>query len=97
MYETEEPRGEYVLVLEGADEEKVKSAGKQDFSKLSVSSHVEMYESQGLDHKSAMKQVALDRGVSKRDIYNALLEDKDRNENLTASKEILKERIRQIL
>ena len=77
LYETEEPRGEYVLVIEGADEEKVKSAGVQEFTQMTVSEHVEMYESQGMDRKSAMKQAAIDRGVSKRDIYNALLEEKN--------------------
>ena len=77
LYETEEPRGEYVLVIEGADEEKVKNAGIQEFTKMSVAEHVGMYESQGMDRKSAMKQAALDRGVSKRDIYNALLDEKN--------------------
>ena len=77
LYETEEPRGEYVIVIEGADEEKVKNAGIQEFTKMSVAEHVGMYESQGMDRKSAMKQAALDRGVSKRDIYNALLDEKN--------------------
>ena len=40
---------------------------------MSVEEHMKLYESQGIDHKEAMKLVAKDRGVSKRDIYQQLL------------------------
>jgi 16S rRNA (cytidine1402-2'-O)-methyltransferase len=68
-----EPRGEYVLVLEGADEEKLLAEQRRRWESIPVSEHVERYLSQGMDKKEAMKQAAKDRGVSKRDIYNALL------------------------
>ena len=41
---------------------------------MSIEEHFNMYVSQGMDKKDAMKLVAKDRGVSKRDIYNALLD-----------------------
>lgn len=72
-YEEEEPRGEYVLVLEGkslAEKKKEKEAGWQE---MSIEEHMAVYEEQGMDRKEAMKQVAKDRGVSKREIYQYLL------------------------
>lgn len=74
FYGEEEPRGEYVLVLEGkslAEKQKEKEAGWQE---MSIEEHMDVYESQGMERKEAMKQVAKDRGVSKREIYQYLLE-----------------------
>lgn len=75
FYEEAEPRGEYVLVIEGADREELRAEKMQDVLAMSISEHVEMYMNQGMDKKEAMKAVAKDRGVGKRDIYQALLED----------------------
>lgn len=72
-YETEEPRGEYVLVIEGKSFETLEAENRADFEEMSIEDHMAMYESQGIDHKEAMKMVAKDRGVSKRDIYNYLV------------------------
>lgn len=72
-YETNDPRGEYVLVLEGKSLEERKKEEQDDWQNVSIEDHMEIYESKGMDHKEAMKQVAKDRGVSKRDIYNYLL------------------------
>ena len=44
-----------------------------EWEKLTIEEHMEFYENQGIDHKEALKRVAKDRGVSKRDIYQALL------------------------
>lgn len=71
-YETEEPRGEYVLVIEGKSYSQVKEESIQAWEEMSIEEHMEYYESQGMDHKNAMKQVAKDRGVGKRDIYSYL-------------------------
>ena len=71
-YESEEPRGEYVLVIEGKSFEEQKAENIASFESISIEEHMEMYESKGVDHKEAMKLVAKDRGVSKRDIYNYL-------------------------
>lgn len=69
-FEENEPRGEMVLVIEGAAQQA--GSAKAEFADLSVKEHVEMYMQQGLSEKDAMKQAALDRGVSKRDIYTQL-------------------------
>ena len=77
QFETEEPRGEYVLVLEGADLKAKKQEEMNSWNALSPAEHVKLYLDQGLDKKEAMKRTAKDRGVSKRDIYQALLEDEE--------------------
>ena len=74
LYETTEPKGEYVLVVEGADVTALAESKKQQFLDMPLEEHMEIYTSQGIDRKEAMKLVAKDRGVSKRDVYNALLE-----------------------
>lgn len=68
-YETEEPKGEYVLVLEGKSREAKRQEKIAGWESMSIEEHMEYYESQGMDNKSAMKQVAKDRGVGKREIY----------------------------
>lgn len=73
FYEENEPKGEYVLVIEGLDRNRVEKDRRKEWEKLSVNEHMKFYEDQGIDHKEAMKKVAADRGVSKRDIYQALL------------------------
>jgi len=71
-YETEEPRGEYVLVLEGKTFEQKKEEAIKTWEEMTIEEHMAYYEAQGMDNKSAMKQVAKDRGVGKRDIYSYL-------------------------
>lgn len=75
-YEQNEPRGEYVLVIEGKSVEVIEKEKQESFAKVPIEEHVQMYEEKGLDHKEAMKQVAKDRGISKRDVYQYLLEIK---------------------
>ena len=69
-YEENPPRGEFVLVIEGKNKEEILEEAAKQWESMSISQHVEMYISQGMDEKEAMKLVAKDRGVSKRDIYN---------------------------
>lgn len=71
-YETEEPRGEYVLVLEGKSFEQKKEEAIKSWEEMTIEEHMDYYEAQGMDSKSAMKQVAKDRGVGKREIYSYL-------------------------
>ena len=71
-YETEEPRGEYVLVIEGKSFEQKKEEAIKSWEEMTIEEHMAYYEVQGMDNKSAMKQVAKDRGVGKRDIYSYL-------------------------
>ncbi len=68
-YKTEEPRGEYVLVLEGKSHEELRREEIASWESMTVEEHMTYYEAQGMDSKSAMKQVAKDRGVGKREIY----------------------------
>ena len=72
-YSENEPRGEYVLVLAGADRAQLEEERRRSFDEMSLEEHMEMYTAQGLSRKEAMKKVAADRGVSKRDIYKELL------------------------
>jgi len=72
-YEENEPRGEYVLVLEGKSQQELVEESRKAFESMSLEEHMAYYENQGISHKEAMKLVAKDRGVSKRDIYAALL------------------------
>ena len=72
-YNEKEPRGEYVLVIEGKSQEEIQEENKQKWESMTIEEHMEYYISQGNDKKSAMKLVAKDRGVSKRDLYNQLI------------------------
>ena len=72
-YETKEPRGEYVLVIAGKSKAEAIEEARAALDEMSIEDHMQMYLDQGMDKKDAMKAVAKDRGVSKRDIYNALL------------------------
>ena len=72
-YEEREPRGEYVLVISGKSREEIEKEKQDSWETWSIEEHMEHYERQGIARKEAMKLVAKDRGVSKRDIYNALL------------------------
>ena len=68
-YAENEPKGEFVLVIEGRSYEEIDEENKQEWLSMTVEEHMEFYEKQGISHKDAMKMVAKDRGVSKRDIY----------------------------
>jgi len=74
-YEENEPRGEYVLVIEGVDISDLDKKEQEKWSEMSLKDHMAYYENAGMSHKDAMKQVAQDRGVGKREIYKALLEE----------------------
>ncbi len=76
FYEENEPRGEYVLVLEGRSREELKEANRAKWADMSLEDHMKLYEDRGMDRKAAMKAVATDRGISKRDVYQALLNEK---------------------
>ena len=68
------PRGEYVLVIEGKDEKEAAAEKTAEFSELSIEEHMQRYLEKGVEKKEAMKLVAADRGVTKRDIYKYLAE-----------------------
>ncbi len=74
-YEAEQPRGEFVLVLEGKSLADIKKEQNDAWEQMSMQEHMLLYENQGIDQKSAMKQVAKDRGISKRDVYQYLMKN----------------------
>lgn len=76
-YGNEPPKGEFVIILEGADERGLHEEEIKSWEEVSIEEHVRMYMDSGLDRKEAMKKVSEDRGISKRDVYNSLL-GKDR-------------------
>lgn len=78
MYQEEEPRGEYVLVVEGKSHEDFKKEQEADWQSISIEEHMAIYEEKGTNHKEAMKLVAKDRGISKRDVYQYLLKSVDK-------------------
>lgn len=71
-YEANPPKGECVLVIEGKSREEVREEERKQWEEMTIEDHMEVYTKQGMDKKSAMKAVAKDRGVSKRDIYQYL-------------------------
>lgn len=73
-YGENEPRGEYVLVLAGADRAALEEEKRRNFEEMTLEEHMALYTDQGLSRKDAMKKVAADRGVSKRDIYKELMD-----------------------
>ena len=72
-YKENEPRGEYVLVVQGKSFEELQKEKQQSWESLSLTEHMAVYEEQGIDRKEAMKLVAKDRGISKREVYQGLL------------------------
>lgn len=73
-YESEETRGEYVLVVEGKSLRQKKEERQASWQSMTIEEHMAFYQADGMDEKAAMKQVAKDRGVSKREIYQYLLQ-----------------------
>lgn len=71
-YREEEPRGEYVLVLEGLSREKRERAAQEKWLSVSLSEHFQNYLQEGYTEKEAIKLVAKDRGLGKREVYKEL-------------------------
>ncbi len=72
-YETEEPKGECVIVIEGRSIGELKEERQRSWDEMSLEEHMDIYVNQGIDRKEAMKLVARDRGMKKREVYRALL------------------------
>ena len=75
-FKQNDPKGEYVLVIDGISQETLDKKEQEQWSRYSVPKHLEYYMAQNLSKKDAMKKVAQDRGVSKREIYQILLDEK---------------------
>ncbi|MGN0395753.1 MAG: 16S rRNA (cytidine(1402)-2'-O)-methyltransferase [Coprococcus sp.] len=74
-YGENEPRGEYVIVIEGLDLAAKEAEQQAAYEAMTIEEHIGMYINQGMSKKEAIKQAAVDRGVPKRDIYNAVEKD----------------------
>ena len=74
FYRENEPKGECVILIEGRSFGELKEESHAEWQKLSIEEHVNMYIGQGMDKKEAMKAAAKDRGISKQEIYKALLD-----------------------
>lgn len=72
-YEAQEPKGECVLVIEGKSRQELKQEAIAKWEEMEISEHMDYYIKQGFDKKEAMKKVAKDRGIGKRDVYQMLL------------------------
>ena len=75
FYDENEPRGEYVLVFEGKSRQELQEEERKQWEEMTLGAHMDLYMAQGMSRKEAMKQVAKDRGLRKRDVYNALLQE----------------------
>ncbi len=75
LTESEPPRGEYVLVIEGLSRAKCEEKEREAFLSMTLEEHMKLYLDEGMDRKAAMKAVAKDRGVSKSEVYRELLQD----------------------
>lgn len=76
-FKTTDPRGEFVLVIEGKSFEQKQEEDQESWEQISILEHMDIYLDKGIDKKDAMKRVAKDRGISKRDVYQVLLEEKE--------------------
>ena len=77
-FDNHEPRGEYVLVIKGKSFEDLEKERQREWNDMSLQEHMEYYESQGITQKEAMRMTAKDRGMSKRDVYQELLKNKEK-------------------
>ena len=74
LAESEPPRGEYVLVIEGLSRTECEEKEREAFLSMTLEEHMKLYLDEGMDRKAAMKAVAKDRGVSKSEVYRGLLQ-----------------------
>ncbi len=72
-YQTNEPKGEFVIIIEGANEQFLENENIKKWQSITIEEHMKLYTDKNIDKKEAMKQVAKDRGITKREVYNYLL------------------------
>jgi 16S rRNA (cytidine1402-2'-O)-methyltransferase len=77
FYKKNEPKGEFVIVIEGKKHSELLEEEQQQWESISLEEHMKLYMDKGMSKKEAMKQVAVDRGVPKREIYAKLLESEE--------------------
>lgn len=72
-YEINEPKGEYVLIIQGKSHQEIIQEQQAQWNDISIEEHLQIYLEKNMSKKDAMKAVAKDRGISKREVYQALL------------------------
>lgn len=72
-YDVNEPKGEYVIVIQGKSHQEVIQEQQAQWNDISIEEHLQIYLKKDMSKKEAMKAVAKDRGISRRDVYQALL------------------------
>ncbi len=77
-FEKQLPKGEFVIIIDGADKQQLIDQKQKQWEEISIGQHIEMYCLQGSTNKEALKKVAKDRGVSKREIYAWQLKEKNK-------------------
>lgn len=87
-YEAEEPRGEFVLVIEGKSHKEILEETQARWEEISIEEHMKIYLEQEMSKKDAMKAVAKDRGISKREVYQYLLELDEKKEKIIRDKSV---------
>jgi 16S rRNA (cytidine1402-2'-O)-methyltransferase len=75
VFEEKEPKGEYVLVLEGKSAKDLEEEKQEQWGAIALNDHMQIYLDRGMDKKEAMKAVAKDKGISKREIYQMLVQE----------------------
>jgi len=73
-FEEEDPKGEYVLVIEGCSIEDIEEQEQSRWDAITIAEHMQIYIDRGMDKKEAMKKVAKDRGISKREVYQEFIQ-----------------------
>ena len=76
-YRDREPKGECVIVMEGRSREEMREEERRSWEEMDIREHMDLYLSRGMDQKAAMKAVAKDRRIGKRDVYRMVLEGKE--------------------
>ena len=71
-YEQNEPKGEFVIVIEGREYRDIEEEKQAEAAQMTIEQHFKMYIDKGMDEKSAMKAVAKDRGIGKREVYSII-------------------------
>lgn len=74
LFETDAPRGEYVLVIEGKSANELREEAEKKWEDISIEDHIKSYMEKGMSKKEAVKAVAEERGIPKRDVYSAAIE-----------------------
>lgn len=74
-YTNDPPKGEFVLIVQGADQRELDDREQKKWDEISLQEHVEIYIKQGMNKKDAIKKVADDRGIPKRDVYNRMVSE----------------------